>query len=107
MKILGTTENKILFFGRQGFDNQTVNVLIRDEQSNKEVVNENVTLQVEGIYNFVEPTLDLNEGQYYELVISKVDVVIYRNKIFVTDSDYSFNAGRYETNITDNEYITL
>ncbi len=107
MKILGTTENKILFFGRQGFVNQTVNVLIRDEQSNKEVVNENVNLQVEGIYNFVEPTLDLNEGQYYELVISKVDVVIYRNKIFVTDSDYSFNAGRYETNITDNEYITL
>jgi hypothetical protein len=107
MKILGTTENKILFFGRQGFDNQTVNVLIRDEQSNKEVVNENVNLQVEGIYNFVEPNLDLNEGQYYELVISKDGVTIYRNKIFVTDSDYSFNAGRYETNITDNEYITL
>lgn len=107
MKILTTTDTQILFFGRTGYAGQTVDVFIRDEQDNTVVINDTATLNTSGNFNTITITNNFEEGKYYELVISKNDVTIYRNKIFVADSDYAYNSGQYETNTTDNDYITL
>ena len=83
---------------------------ITDEIENKtETVA--ITSSVAGDYTHsITATFDLVEGRSYLLVLKNGSNIIYRDKIYCTDSpltNFSVNYNQYTSNVSNNEFIVI
>ena len=124
MKILTTSDaqQNIKVIPRQFLS--SYKLIVKDESSNEEIFNDEVTAAASGNYRTLQVTFDpvLKEGRFYTMEVRNrlVDTLIYyKDKIFCTDQTinqgnneyYSVNSGEYTTDsqeaMNDNDYIII
>jgi hypothetical protein len=70
-----------------------------------------ITSSVAGDYTHsITATFDLVEGRSYLLVLKNGSNIIYRDKIYCTDSpltNFSVNYNQYTSNVSNNEFIVI
>ena len=70
-----------------------------------------ITSSVAGDYTHsITDTFDLVEGRSYLLVLKNGSNIIYRDKIYCTDSpltNFSVNYNQYTSNVSNNEFIVI
>ena len=100
-----TSEQSFVFIPRRHtFDY----VGITDEQTGVTVEISNYTHTIGDYYDEIEAEFNLVENHFYDLVIIRGAVVVYKDRIFCTDqpiSSFSVNNGQYVSNSTTNEFI--
>lgn len=83
---------------------------ITDEIENK-TSNVAITSSVAGGYTHsITATFDLAEGRSYLLTLKNGSTIIYRDKIYCTDSpltNFSVNYNQYTENVSNNEFIVI
>ena len=124
MKILTTSDaqQNIKVIPRQFLS--SYKLIVKDESSNEEIFNDEVTAAASDNYRTLQVTFDpvLKEGRFYTMEVRNrlVDTLIYyKDKIFCTDQTinqgnndyYSVNSGEYTTDsqeaMNDNDYIII
>lgn len=105
------SEQTLRFILREFTSGATYNVTIKNELTNSEVYNQDVTTIASNLYyNTFTGTFSLKENNYYTLTIKSGTDVIYRDKIYCTNqtvTDYTVNQSEYITHSTTDEFITL
>lgn len=83
---------------------------ITDEMENK-TTTVAITSSVAGAYKHsITATFDLVEGRSYTLVLKNGSDVVYRDKVYCTDSpltNFSVNNNQYTENVSNNEFIVI
>ena len=83
---------------------------ITDEMENK-TTTVAITSSVAGDYKHsITATFDLVEGRTYMLVLKQGSDIMYRDKIYCTDSpltNFSVNYNQYTENVSNNEFIVI
>jgi len=99
------------FIMRSFTSGATYNVVIKDEQKNKEIYNKNVTTITEVLYfNRLNAIFNVKQDNFYTLTIKSGETIVLKDKIFCTNqalTDYSINNAQYESNTTTNEFIFI
>lgn len=83
---------------------------ITDEMENK-TTTVAITSSVAGAYKHsITATFDLVEGRSYTLTLKNGSDIMYRDKIYCTDSpltNFSVNNNQYTENVSNNEFIVI
>lgn len=83
---------------------------ITDEIENK-TINVAITSSVAGDYvHTITGAFNLVEGRSYLLILKNGSSILYRDKIYCTDSpltNFSVNHNQYTENVSNNEFIVI
>ena len=89
----------------------TYNVTIVNEQTNKEVYNQNVTSISENLYyNRLNAIFNVKQDNFYMVTVKAGSDVVFKDKIFCTNqtiSDFTVNDSQYTQQNTINEFIFI
>ncbi len=83
---------------------------ITDEIENKTTTVPIFQYSTAGYANYISAIFDLVEGRSYLLVLKNGPTIIYRDKIYCTDSpltNFSVNYNQYTSNVSNNEFIVI
>lgn len=99
------------FIMRSFTSGSTYNVVIKDEQKNTEIYNQNVTSITENLYyNRLNAIFNVKQDNYYTLTIKSGSNVVLKDRIFCTNqtiSSYTVNDSQYTEHSTTNEFIFI